>query len=350
MSDLLSRLVAINSIVVLLVILLAGLSVKNYACYLVNSQQIVGNELVDTLNRFLWIMGILVFIIAGLFHYLTIKKNVRPITHLSKAAREIKEGKTPSKIKVNTSGELKDLVDNFNSMTETLYSVQEQREEMLRDIAHELRTPLTNINGYLEALQNGVLDGDQELFSSLLEESRRMTRIVELITELNSWNDGNYFLEKHFNQIAIQKVLTEAIVPFQLKLDNQIAHYHIELEQAEIYGNKDGLTQIFTNIIQNVVSYNTGDSLSIIGNHGNELYTITFTHTGQFIDPEKKDLIFERFYRQDESRSTKSGSAGLGLAISKSIITAHGGSIGVNTDGINHSFWIEIPLKVNSNS
>lgn len=345
MSNVFSRLVAVNSIVILLVILLAGLSVKDYACYLVNSQQIVGKELVDTLNGFLWKVGILAFIVAGLFHYITVKKTVGPIKHLSKAASEIKEGKTPSQINIHTSGELKELIENFNSMTQTLYSVQEQREEMLRDIAHELRTPLTNINGYLEALQNGVMDGDPELFGSLLEESRRITRIVELITELNSWNHGNYFSEKQFHPIAIDKVLSEAITPFQLKLEDQMTEINIVIEQAQLYGNKDGLTQVFTNILQNVVNYNTGDTLSINGTRKNETYSITFTHTGQFIDPEKKQLIFERFYRQDESRSVKSDGAGLGLAISKSIITAHVGSMGIHTDGTHHTFWIELPLK-----
>jgi len=76
---------------------------------------------------------------------------------------------------------MKELIDNFKAMSGTIISVQHHRDEMLRDIAHELRTPLTNINGYLEALQNGVIDGDPELFGSLLEESHKITRMVELI-------------------------------------------------------------------------------------------------------------------------------------------------------------------------
>jgi two-component system, OmpR family, sensor histidine kinase BaeS len=343
-SNVVTKLVALNSIVILLVILLAGLTVKNYACYLVNSENIVGADLIDTLNDFLLKVAFIAFIIAGLFHYITVKRIVEPIKYLTRSAKEIKEGKSPSLIKLSSSGELQDLIENFIAMAETLYSVREQRDEMLRDIAHELRTPLTNINGYLEALQNGVIEGNPDLFGSLLEESRRITRIVELITELNSWNNGNYFADKQFSHVAIDRVLAETLTAFHLKLQQRFKELKINMEQEHILGNQDGLIQVFTNILQNILDYNIGESLNIIGTIKNDKYLITFTHKGQFIDPDKKERIFERFYRLEESRSTKSEGAGLGLTISKSIILAHVGNMGLKTDGYHHIFWIELPL------
>jgi two-component system, OmpR family, sensor histidine kinase BaeS len=345
LSNLLTRLVVLNSLVILLVILFAGFSVKDYACFLVNSEKLVGKNFVHHLNEYLLDVSIVAFIVVGLFHYFTVKKIVDPIKHLSMAAKDIREGTPPPKVEVTTTGELKELIENFNSMSENLYSVQEQREEMLHDIAHELRTPLTNINGYLEALQNGVIEGSPELFGSLLEESRRITRIVELITELNSWNNGNYFLEKEFTPLHINTVLTEALTAFQLKLNNQFSDLNIHMDNAEIFGNKDGIMQVFTNILQNILDYNTGNSLTVQGTIKNNRYIISFTHTGQFINPEKKELIFERFYRFEESRSTKSDGAGLGLAIAKSIISAHSGKIEIDTDGTLHTFWIELPAN-----
>lgn len=311
---------------------------------MVNSEQITGQELIDTLNRFLWTVGIFAFIVAGLFHFFTVKRMINPIKQLSTATKCIKEGDRPAKVEVHSSGELKELMENFNSMSETLYSVQEQREEMLRDIAHELRTPLTNINGYLEALQNEVIDGNPKLFGSLLEESRRITRIVELITELNSWNNGHFFLEKQLDSIEIDKVLTDTVTAFQLKLHDTFKKVTINMEKEQIIGHYDGLMQVFTNILQNILDYNSGETLCIKGASHNGTYLITFRHTGQFIEPEKKERIFERFYRMEESRSTKSNGAGLGLTISKSIITAHNGTIGIDTDSFHHTFWIELPV------
>lgn len=343
LSNLLSKLVVVNSLVIFLVILLAGFSVKDYACFLVNSEKITGSHFVQTLNNFLWKVSIVAFVIAGLFHYITVRNIVGPITKLSKAANQLKEGRTPSRVEVSSSGELKELTENFNSMAETLRSVHEKREEMLKDIAHELRTPLTNINGYLEALQNGVIEGDPELFGSLLEESRRITRIVELINELNSWGNGMHFEERTFHQIEIDKVLGESIHSFDLKIREKFTDIYVDIEHAFLVGNKDGLMQVFTNILQNTLDYNIGEVLTIKGKKENDKYFITFSHTGQFIDPEKKEFIFERFYRLEESRSTKSDGAGLGLAIAKSIVSAHEGTIGLKTDGNRHTFWISFP-------
>ncbi len=343
-TNLLGKLVAVNSLVILLVIIITAFSVTNYACYLVNSEQIIGQEFVKTLNIFLAIVSIIAFLLAGLFHYITVKKILQPIHLLSQATREIKDGQIPSKIDVSTSDEMNELILNFNSMSEKLFSIQKSRDNMLRDIAHELRTPLTNINGYLEALENQVIEADVALYSSLLEESRRITRIVEMLTELNSWENENYFLDKEFEKVKIDKVLQSAITTFQLKLKEQFEDICIKISPAQIEGNKDGLIQVFTNILQNVIQYNNGNHLEINGEIRNAKYRISFNHKGQYIEPINKDVLFERFYRLEESRTTKSPSAGLGLAISKSIILAHNGKIDITTDGINHSFWIEIPL------
>ena len=345
---LLSKLVAVNSVVILLVIMLAGISVKDYACFLVNHEQITGTQLVDTLNSFLFKVSIIAFIIAGLLHYFSVKRIVDPVKTMAAAANEIKEGKIPSKIDSSASGDLGELVSNFNAMSETLSAVQTRREEMLRDIAHELRTPLTNINGYLEALNNGVLTGDRELFGSLLEESRRITRIVDLIAELDAWSKEAYFLEKQFEEVEIQQVMAESLAAFQLKLSSRFESLNKDIEPASLYGHKDGLKQVITNLFQNIIDYDTGGHLSIKARQEDKLYKLTFSHKGKYIDPEKKDLIFERFYRLEESRSTKADGAGLGLAIAKSIINAHKGEIGLDTDGHNHSFWIRIPIHQTS--
>ena len=345
MADLLlSKLVAVNSVVILLVIMLAGISVKDYACFLVNNQQVTGTQLVETLDSFLIKVSVIAFVIAGLLHYFSVKRIVNPVKSMALAANEIKEGKIPAKIDNPASGELGELVTNFNAMTETLSVVQTRREEMLRDIAHELRTPLTNINGYLEALHTGVLTGDRELFGSLYEESRRITRIVDLITELDAWNKEFYFLEKQFEVTDIKEVMADSLAAFQLKLSNKFETFSQHIEHAPIFGHEDGLKQVISNLLQNIIDYDTGGDLSIQAKPDHNVYKITFFHKGKYIEPEMKELIFERFYRLEESRSTKADGAGLGLAIAKSIIDAHQGEIGVDTDGHNHSFWITIPI------
>ncbi|HAQ07475.1 MAG TPA: two-component sensor histidine kinase, partial [Bacillus bacterium] len=311
---LLSKLVAVNSVLTLLVIMVAGISVKDYACFLVNQEQITGTQLVETLNSFLIKVSILAFITTGLVHYFSVRRIVKPVKSMAAAANQIKEGKIPSIIDINTGGELGELVTNFNAMTETLSAVQTRREEMLRDIAHELRTPLTNINGYLEALHNGVLAGDRELFGSLLEESRRITRIVDLISELDAWNKEVCFLEKQFEEVNMSEIMKESFAAFQLKLTGRFDSVHQDIKPSAVFGHKDGLKQVISILLQNIIDYDVGRHLSVEAKPSGKMYVITFSHNGNYIDPDRKDLIFERFYRLEESRSTKVEGAGLGLA------------------------------------
>ena len=268
-----------------------------------------------------------------------------PLKVLTEATKNVQKGQMPSPIRLSVSGELGELVHHFNAMTKSLKTMEVNREEMLKDIAHELRTPLTNINGYLEALQGGVISGNKELFGSLLEESRRITRIVEVLTELHSWEPDGFFLEKPFQPVNVDEILSETLTAFHLPLNEQFEAISIKFTHAVIFGHRDGLKQVFFNLIQNMVDYDVGNNLSISGVTQKNSYLIKFEHQGLFIDPHKKNLIFERFYRLEESRSTRTDGAGLGLAIAKRIIEAHNGQIGLTTNGYNHCFWIKLPVN-----
>lgn len=129
-----------------------------------------------------------------------------------------------------------------------------------------------------------------------------------------------------------------------MKLNSHFTDVRFDIKEAVLLGNQDGLMQVFTNILQNISDYTTGASLEVKGEIREGIYMISFSHTGRLIDPEKKEMIFERFYRLEESRSTKADGAGLGLAIAKSIVIAHNGTIGLETDGRDHTFWIRLPL------
>ncbi|GIN85028.1 hypothetical protein J6TS2_14140 [Heyndrickxia sporothermodurans] len=344
-SQLLSKLMAINSLILILVIVIASISIKEYACFLVNHNHITGVSLTETLNGFLIKMIFIVFLASITLQFFSFKKMIQPINMLSNAAKSIQKGKIPPRIKHQTHGELGELINHFNEMTVTFSTVYERREEMLKDIAHELRTPLTNINGYLEALHNDVIEGNRELYGSLLEESLRITRIVHLLSELNSWEKDVFFLEKPFKTFDVKDILEESVTAFKLQLNEQFNSINIQIEPAIIVGHKDGLKQVFSNLITNLIDYDIGKKLSICGFSESDYYHIRFSHKGILIDPDRKELIFERFFRLEDSRSTKAEGAGLGLSITKKIIEAHNGKIDLSTDGYNHCFIIKIPIN-----
>lgn len=278
-----------------LVATIAGYTLKSYACTLVNDQNITGTDLVESLTIFLIIVSMLSFLIAGLFHFFAVKKLLKPIKAISEAAKATADGKMAQPVIIEHPLELEDLMRNYNKMTQALSSAQLHREQMLEDIAHELRTPLTNINGYLEALQGEIIKGTPEIYGSLLEESRRLTRVVELITELNTWDKNIYFLEKPFVRVRIDEILQETFSSFQLKIKDQFKQINFVKEEAILFGHKDGLKQVISNIIQNIIDYNSGDELIVKGIREKGYYHIHFSHTGQFIDLDKKNFFLNVF-------------------------------------------------------
>ncbi len=330
-----------------LVILVAGLSLIQYACYAVNSRDITGQALVTTLNKSLLVIGLSTFGLGTLLHYLSVRRMTEPIRRLSAAASAFKEGHPLPELPLPEGRDVRILTENFIAMARSITEAQTTRDDLLRDVAHEMRTPLTNINGYLEALEQGVIKGDTVLFTSLLEESRRITRIVELLTELDRWTDGNMPL--HLDDvISIDQLVKDTIQSYRRPLDHSFDKVEFSFENSYVRGDADGLRQVIVNLLQNMLAYDTGRILRIQGTTGTVYYRLTFEHTGQWIDPSNKERIFERFYRSDASRSIRTEGAGLGLAITRSIVEAHGGRIGIETSGTDHLFFIDLPLHANN--
>lgn len=344
LSNVSVRLILFHSVVIFLAILLVGLSIKEYACFLVNAKQMSGQMLVDMLNRFFWKIGIAIFTISGLFSLVYVTQLIRPIQWLAKAVLNIKEGNIPRPIDFKASGEIKQIIQHFHSLTTTLHSIQEQQETMVRDMSHAFRTPLTNIQGYLEALQNGVIDGHPDVYRSLLEESQRLTRIVEQVRELHAWKERGDITKTH-QPLAIHQLLRQTILTFQPRLDACFQEVITQIEPAMIEGHPDGLTNAVSNILQNLLEYNTGDRLIVRGTKGDDNYIISFQHKGEWINPAEKNLLFQPFYQSERSRSLPTVGAGLGLTLSQHIICAHSGQIGIDTDGFTHTFWMKLPFS-----
>ncbi|MFC0189914.1 sensor histidine kinase [Fictibacillus aquaticus] len=341
-QHLFSKLAIINGLAIGIVILFAGLSIKDYACLLVNDWKIVGPEFNKRLDIYFLQVSLLAFLLAFFVHFFLVKRVIHPLKKLTDQAIKIKQGVYPVPLQVIEKDEIGELTKTFNEMTATLQDNEQKRTRMFRDIAHELRTPLTNLNGYLEGLKSGVIHGDTELFGSLLEESKRLTRLVEQVTELNRWEDS---LQDKWQCIAINQLIMESVEFFSVALNRKRITYEIDAENVILEGNKDGLKQILFNLLNNVCFYDKAGWVKINGEVKNSFYKISIINEGQYINPEKKDLLFDRFYRGDPSRKRNTDGSGLGLTIVKEITEAHGGHAGIETDGKHHCFWFQIPIK-----
>ncbi|WP_414853909.1 sensor histidine kinase [Brevibacillus sp. IT-7CA2] len=347
--NILWKLILINAAVIGIAIWLAGVTVKDYACLLFATSPSVSPAesaaFTQTMQTFLIKASLATAVIAGIFHYFFVKKLLQPLKKLGSATRQMAQGDMPDPLTIRVRDEIGQLTDDFNQLSLKLKQVEELRKKMLADIAHELRTPLTNINGYLEALSSGIIQGSVELFQSLHEESIRITRLVEQLHQLNVWQGKKISNDNKRSVLAIDKIMKSCLEHFSLEFRNKEIAISSDIETAKVIGDEDGLKQVLHNLLTNALQYDEGGWVTITGGHTESAYQVTVTNIGQPIPKEKESLIFERFYRLDSSRSRDTGGSGLGLSLVKEIIEQQNGKVGLQSQGKQHSFWFTVPLQ-----
>ncbi|MDN4523336.1 sensor histidine kinase [Fictibacillus fluitans] len=334
-----------NIWLIALVVLFTAVPLKHYACTLVNDQNLAGQKLSSELGKYVVFVGFLLFLSAVLINYYFVNKWIKPLVQLSKSAHLIKQGEFPVELATRGADEIGQLTISFNQMVEVLKESKQRRNKMLRDFSHEIRTPLTNLNGYMEGLSAGVISGEPAVYHSLLEESKRMIRLVEQLTDLNDWEETKGMKEKAFKKGDIHEEIREAIQLFRWKFNQKGITVTTDLEESSVYFHQDGIKQILSNLFDNAYFYNLERWIHINGYQTNHFYRVEVSNEGERISPEDQVHLFERFYRPDPSRTKRTGGAGLGLSIVSEIVELHNGKIGLQTDGNIHTFWFEIPLN-----
>ncbi|MHB1405262.1 MAG: sensor histidine kinase [Desulfitobacteriaceae bacterium] len=345
--SILAKLILINLLVIAIVIWLAGVSVKDFSCLLAKQYQVIGgasSNLFDrTMQFYLIRASILAVSVAGILYYFLVRKLILPLQHLGISAQKMARGEFQPCREIPSEDEIGRLISDFNHLSSKLQQTEELRKKMVSDIAHELRTPLTNLTGYLEALSTGVIQGDQELYRSLHEEALHLTGLVEELHQLNIW-ESKRLGQNELQKISAENVLESTLKSFELELNNRDIKAEAHIQAAPIFGNKEGIKQVITNLLKNVLIYDRGGWVKIEGKREGHVYKVMVTNLGQPIPDDKADQVFERFYRLDSSRNRKTGGAGLGLAIVKEIIEQHRGEVGLISREDEHSFWFTVPL------
>lgn len=298
------------------------------------------------LFNYLLIFVIVTIVAGSLLHYYLTKKLTRPIQQLIESAKQLKKGEYPQPVEDTDRGEVGELTAHFNSLINQLKSNDAGRKKLVSDISHELRTPLTNLNGYLKALEDDDIQGDADLYHSLLNESRRITEIVEQMELLKEWGGISLHSYTTREKTDIAELISQCADMFRLQLDQKNIPFTIQVESYTFSLHSEGIQQVITNLMDNAINHYQGDEpLHIEGAVQNGFYHVSVRGPGETIPGEEKHHIFERFYRLDTSRSRKTGGSGLGLAIAREIIEAHNGRIGVTPKGNTNTFWFDLPVR-----
>jgi signal transduction histidine kinase len=293
---------------------------------------IAANSFFETVNWTLLITAVMAGIAAITLTVILSRRILHPVAALTLAARRMERGDLDQRVKVHASGEIGELAHAFNAMAEALSRNEGLRRNMVSDIAHELRTPLTNIRGYLEAIQDGVLEADRDTVDMLHDEAILLNRLIEDLQELALAEAGALRLETQ--ELELCSVIEQSITASLANAKSKDVKLYSQLpeELPLVTADQRRVSQILHNLINNAITHtsNKGEVRISAEIFPNEL-EVFVTDTGEGIDAEHLPYLFERFYRADPSRSRATGGAGLGLAIVKNLVEAQGGRVQVDS-------------------
>jgi signal transduction histidine kinase len=266
--------------------------------------------------------------VLGLFLARTIS---RPLRELTGATQRMAAGELGIQVPVRTGDEVGELAASFNRMSIDLAQATQSRRQLTADIAHDLRTPLSVILGYTEALSDGKLSGAPETYDVMHSEALHLSHLVDDLRLLSLADTGELPLNRR--PIALQVLLERTAAAQQPQAAKKAIDLLVDADPAlpEIEVDPERMAQVLNNLVSNALRHTPKGgrvTLSAVQQNGDILLSVTDTGSG--ISAEELPYIFNRFYRGDQARQ-QNGESGLGLAIARSIVRAHGGTISVDS-------------------
>jgi two-component system sensor histidine kinase BaeS len=286
--------------------------------------------------------GVAILAIAGTA--LLSRRVLRPIARLTEAAGRLGRGDLASRVSVSGGDEVAELGRSFNRMADSLQRAEERQRRLVADVAHELRTPLANLRGYLEALKDGVIAPDTELFASLHEEAVLQQRIVNDLQDLALAEAGT--LAYHRVVIDLAELLETARTAHLAVAETAGVRLAVAVHGAVLVNvDPDRMRQVFGNLISNAVRATAaGGSVTLTAGHMGDSVVVRVADTGTGIPAEALPYVFDRFWRGDQARGRRTGGSGLGLAIVRQIVTDHHGTIvAASQVGVGTTFTLTLP-------
>jgi signal transduction histidine kinase len=228
-------------------------------------------------------------------------------------------------------------------MAESLQEQERLRREFIVNAAHELSTPLTNLQGYLEALRDGVIAPSPEQFQSLHEEVDRLVRLSQSLNTLAQ--DNRASRERALETIDLVPVVRSAVELARPTFDGRAIRVQLNLpERLPALSQPDHLAQVLANLLQNASRYTPeGGLVTVAAEARRSDVLVSVSNTGEGIPQQDLPHLFERFYRVEKSRDRARGGAGIGLAIVKQLVEATGGRVGAESQAGVTRFWFSLP-------
>ncbi|NVN91734.1 MAG: HAMP domain-containing protein [Desulfuromonadales bacterium] len=299
----------------------------------------------SAIHRYLIWSSLAAVAIAMLLNYLLTRRMLRPLFQMTVITKQVANGDYSERVDVVSADEVGQLADSFNHMADNLAKIEQLRKNMVADIAHELRTPLTNLRGYMEALSDDVIPPAHETFKMLEQESIRLVHLVEDLQQLARADAARSYLDRR--ELSLHTLLNQIVDLYRPNFLEKGITVEWQLDPGSVAVNADGdkLLQAIRNLTDNAWKYTPANGSVIISTERTpDCIKTTFANSCEGISADDIPFIFERFFRTDRSRSRDMGGAGIGLAIVKELIEAHGGKVGADSNKSWTRVWFTLPI------
>lgn len=312
-----------------------------------------GRHLWSWQNTFLILMGIGDLIV--LYWRLIRRYHQMQLRHVISELHYIAQGHFDHTISFKVKTDLQKVIDSINSLVDsTVNAIEEERaiekskDELISNVSHDIRTPLTSIIGYLGLLKAGVANPeDQQRYLDIAYmKAEQMKSLAHDLLEYTTINSNDTKLK--LSSLHIFSMLEQVAAGFEFEAEEKGITFNIETRPKDltIQADPEKLVRVYNNLITNAIKYGVeATQINLIANlvNNNEV-ELRVENNGSQIPKESLKKIFDRFYRVETSRNTKTGGTGLGLSICKSIVELHHGNIYCESDNNWTRFIICLPL------
>jgi signal transduction histidine kinase len=300
----------------------------------------------DAVHSSLWLAVLATILIAVALAILFSQLIAKPMRQLATAAGKIAAGDLSQRISKVSNDEVGEVSAAFNTMAEQLEKKEKSRRQLLADIAHELRNPLSVVQGNLEAWLDGVIEPNPEQVASVYDETVLLSRLITDLRDLSLAEAGQ--LKLHQSSVNLNELITAEVSKIENRCKEKKVSVHVEFPAnlPLAFVDSDRIRQVLHNLLDNALHHTPIDgTIKITASAGPPSWiTMRASDTGTGIDPKDLPYIFDHFYKADRSRQRGYSGAGIGLAIVKQLIEAHGGKVWVESEvEKGSSFYFTLP-------
>lgn len=313
-------------------------------------------EIEESLKEMYQISVISLFFVSFLgliVSYVTAKYVALPLMRMNRAAKVIANGNFEERVDVTSSDELGELAQSFNHMAESLQTHEKVQKDFIANISHDLRSPLTSMQGFLTAMLDGTIPPEkrEHYLKIVLEETERLSRMTQSIVELSRAQSSAILLdESDFELNELIRWNIEMLEP-QLEEKNVQIHGIYEAEQTMVHGDRDKISRVLQNLLGNAAKFSPQNGIiEVETTLDKKKVLVSVKDQGPGISEEDQKYVFDRFFKTDTTRNMDKTGSGIGLAIVREFLQAHGETITVKSEkgrGATFVFSLKLAKKEN---